>query len=109
MRDLPSGRDLSALATALGETGALAERCHAIARREAADGDVFAASRAALRARYGAGQDETLLARLAGDIRAGALDEGSAARAVLAELLLAITRAKLAESNPLYLDPLKPL
>ncbi len=104
MRDRPSGQDLAALATALSETGALAERCRAIARREAAGGGVFAAARAALRARYGADEDEILLARLADDIRAGALDEGSDARAILAALLAAITRAKLAESNPDYLD-----
>ena len=104
MRDRPSGQDLAALATALSEAGALAERCRTIARREAAGEDAFAAARAALRARYGVGEDETLLARLVGDIRAGALDEGSDARAALAALLAAITRAKLAESNPDYLD-----
>jgi hypothetical protein len=103
MRDRPSGVELAALATALGEGGALAERCHALAAREQAVGeDAFAAIRAALTARYGPGDDRTLLARLAADIDAGALDERSAIRAALAALLVALTRQKLAESNPGY-------
>lgn len=103
MRDRPSGIELAALATALGEGGPLAERCHAIAAREAAAGeDAFAVIRAALASRYGAGEDTILLARLAADIRAGALDEGNEQRAALAALLVALTRQKLAESNPGY-------
>ena len=105
MRDRPSGAELAALATALGETGTLAERCAAIAAREAAAGEgAFAAIRAALAARYGAGDDKMLLARLAADIRAGALDEGNDQRAALAALLVALTRQKLADSNPGYLE-----
>jgi len=104
MRDQPSGADLAALAAVLRDGGALAERCHAIAQREATDGGDFSAACAALRARYGAGDDKMLLARLVADIRAGALDDGSPGRAALAALLVAITRAKLAESNPGYLD-----
>lgn len=105
MRDRPSGEALAALATALGEAGAPAERCRAIAAREQAAGaQAFAAIRAALGARYGAGDDKVLLARLGEDIRAGALDEGSATRAAVAALLAALTRQKLAESNPGYLE-----
>jgi hypothetical protein len=105
MRDRPSGAELAALATALGEIGALAERGQAIAAREVVTGEgVFAAIRAALASRYGAGEDKALLARLAADIRAGALDDGSDRRAALAALLVALTRQKLAESNPGYLD-----
>ena len=100
MRDKPSGGELAALA--LGEAGALAERCHAIAAREQAGAKAFAAIRAALIARYGAGDDKMLLTRLAEDIRAGALDEGRATRTALAALLVAVTRQKLAESNPGY-------
>ena len=69
-----------------------------------AGAEAFAAIRAALGARYGAGDDKTLLARLADEIRAGALDEGSAPRAALAAALVALTRQKLAESNPGYLE-----
>lgn len=100
MRDRPSGSELAALATALGEGGALATRCHAIAARERAAGEAaFAAIRAALGVRYGAGDDKTLLARLAADIDAGALDEGQETRTALAALLVALTRQKLAESS----------
>jgi uncharacterized protein DUF6285 len=107
MRDKPSGAELVALAEALGEAGVLAERCHAIAAREQAAGEgAFAPIRAALAAHYGAGDDKMLLARLADDIRAGALDEGSNRRAALAALLVAITRQKLAESSPGYWEGL---
>ena len=102
MRDRPSGAELTALATALGGTSPLAKRCQAIAAREAAGEAAFDAIRAALAARYGAGEDKMLLARLAADIRTGALDEGSDRRAALALLLVALTRQKLAESNPGY-------
>ncbi len=101
MRDRPSGAELAALATVLGEGGALAARCHAIAAREQAAGEAaFAAIRAALGARYGAGDDAMLLSRLAADIGAGALDEGSDSRAALGALLVALTRQKLAEAGP---------
>ncbi|HEV8015079.1 MAG TPA: DUF6285 domain-containing protein [Stellaceae bacterium] len=105
MRDRPSGEELAALAEALGAPGALAARCRAIFVREREAGEgAFAASRAALTARYGTGEDAALLARLAADIRAGALDEASPERAGLAALLRAITAQKLRESNPDYLD-----
>ena len=100
MRDRPSGAELAALADALGEEGALAARCRAIAVRERDAGDAFAACRAALVARYGAGEERWLLACLAADIRGGALDDGSADREALGALLRAITRQKLSESNP---------
>lgn len=103
MRDQPSGRELAGLAAALGEAGALAARCHAIAAREQAAGEgAFAAIRAALGARYGAGDDKMLLSRLAADIGAGALDVGVETRAALAALLVALTRQKLAEGSPGY-------
>jgi hypothetical protein len=109
MRDRPSGDMLAALADELGGTDALALRCRAIAEREAAQGEgAFAACRAALIERYGAGDDGALLRSLAGDIRAGALDEASAARTALAKVLLAITRQKLRASNPDYLAPITP-
>jgi Domain of unknown function (DUF6285) len=109
MRDRPSGVELAALADALGTGDAPAARCYAIAAREAEAGDdAFAACRAVLTARYGAGDDKTQLARLAGEIRAGVLDEGSAERATLAALLGAITRQKLRESNPDYLAGVTP-
>jgi hypothetical protein len=105
MRDRPSGSELAALAAALGETGASAARCHAIAAREQAAGaTAFAAIRAALGARYGAGDDKTLLARLGADIGAGALDDGVETRVALAALLIALTRQKLAEGSRGYRD-----
>lgn len=105
MHDRPSGAELAALAQALGADDALARRCHAIAAREAAEGDAaFAECRAALIARYGAADDRVLLARLAADIGAGALDEATAGRDELAALLRAITQQKLRASNPDYLD-----
>lgn len=101
MRDRPSGAELAALADALGEEDALAARCRAIWARERDAGEgAFAACRAALAARYGAGEERWLLERLAADIRGGALDDGSADREALGALLRAITRQKLAESNP---------
>lgn len=105
MRDRPSGKELAALAEASGTGDPLARRCHAIAAREATYGEeAFVGSRAALTRRYGAGDDSALLARLAADIRAGALDEGSPERAALAGLLRAITCQKLRESNPEYFE-----
>jgi hypothetical protein len=105
MRDLPSGDELAALARALGATDARAARCQAIAERERAAGEgAFAAVRAALATRYGAAEDRALLARLAAEIRDGLLDEGSADRSALAAVLRALTRQKLAENNPAYLE-----
>jgi hypothetical protein len=60
--------------------------------------------RAALATRYGAAEDRALLARLAAEIRDGVLDEGSADRTALAAVLRTLTRQKLAESNPAYLE-----
>lgn len=109
MRDRPSGPELMALADALGAQDRLASRCRAIAAREVNQGEAaFATQRAALIARYGAGDDRSLLARLAAEIRAGALDEGSAARPAFAALLCEITRAKLRESNPAWLEAATP-
>jgi hypothetical protein len=105
VRDRPSGGALAALADALGGEDVLAARCQAIFVREREAGKgAFAACRAALVARYGAGEDTALLARLATEIRAGALDDGRPERAPLAALLRAITVQKLRESNPGYLD-----
>lgn len=108
MRDRPSGTTLAALADALGAQDWRAARCRAIAARERAGGDAFAPIAAALRARYGEGDDRGLMTRLAADIRAGALDEGAGGRAALAALLRAITRQKLLESNPDYLEESTP-
>ncbi|HVA12020.1 MAG TPA: DUF6285 domain-containing protein [Stellaceae bacterium] len=109
MRDRPSGAELVALAQEQHQPAALAARGRAIAARERLYGDeAFAACRAALAARYGAGDDGALLARLAADIRAGALDEGRPERPALAALLDAITRQKLRESNPDYLEAFTP-
>jgi hypothetical protein len=109
MRDRPSGPELAALADTLGASDALAARCAAIAAREQSAGEQgFEGIRSALIARYGAGDDRALLARLAAEIRVGALDRGSADRAMLAALLRAITQQKLRESNPAYLDEATP-
>lgn len=109
MRDRPSGPELAALADALAASDRVAARCRAIATREQSAGDeAFEEARAALTARYGAGDDKMLLTRLAADIRAGALDEGSADRGMLAALLRALTRQKLSESNPAYLNEATP-
>lgn len=109
MRDRPSGEELAVLADALGASDALAARCYAIAAREREAGDAaFAAPRAALVARYGTDDDAVLLARLADDIRAGALDDGSAERDALAAILRGITQQKLRECNPGYLKAATP-
>jgi hypothetical protein len=107
MQDRPDGVTLRALADAAverGEDPALIARALAIAEREAASGTgPVEAIRARLARRYGDAPIETLLARLAAEIRAGAFDAKGAAQTELRRLLWDITLLKLAESNPEYL------
>ena len=104
MRDRPSGIELVTLADGIGDEDALAARCRAIAAREAAAGDAaFASIRAALRARYGVREDGALLTDLASEIAAGVFDAEGAARDWARDVLWAITRQKLRESNPEFL------
>ena len=102
MRDRPAGAELARLAQAIGGDEALAVRCHAIAAREASAGDAaFAPLSAVLATRYGA--DGNLLKRLADEIAAGAFDAEGPARDWARQILWAITRQKLSESNPEFL------
>jgi Domain of unknown function (DUF6285) len=107
IRDRPDGATLRALAEAAierGEDPALVARALAIAEREAASGTApVEAIRARLARRYGDAPIETLLERLAGEIRAGAFDAEGPAQTELRLLLWEITLLKLAESNPEYL------
>jgi hypothetical protein len=104
MRDRPPGSELVLLAEGIGDEDPLARRCRAIAAREADAGDAaFAPMRAALEARYGKGEDRALLRRLAGEIAAGGFDAEGAARDWALDVLRAITRQKLRESNPAFL------
>ena len=107
MRDRPDGATLRALAwaaAAAGEEPTLVERALAIAAREEAAGAAAgAALHEALSLRYGGGDLEMLLRRLAAEIRAGAFDAPSPERTAVRQLLWAMTRQKLAESNPDYL------
>jgi hypothetical protein len=104
MRDRPTGSELAMLAQGTGDEDPLAERCRAIAAREADAGDAaFASARAALEARYGKGEDGALLRRLAGDIAAGVFEAVGAERDWALDVLWAITRQKLNESNPAFL------
>jgi Domain of unknown function (DUF6285) len=107
IRDRPDGAMLRALAAAAierGEDPALVTRALAIAEREAASGTApVEGIRARLVRRYGDAPIETLLARLAAEIRAGAFDAKGPAQAELQRLLWDITLLKLAESNPEYL------
>jgi hypothetical protein len=104
MRDLPSGEELARLAPELGGDAALSARCQAIARREeSAGGDAFAAIRDALAARYGASDDQALLASLAAEIERGVFDAPGGARDWARRLLWDLTRQKLRLSNPDYL------
>ena len=101
MRDLPSGEELARLAQEIGGDATLVARCHAIAAREQSAGEgAFAAIRAALTARYGAGDDRALLASLSAEIARGVFDAPSAARDWARHLLWDLTRQKLRESNP---------
>jgi hypothetical protein len=116
MRDLPSGPQLESLAREWEERGidellpreraaaaAMIERCHAIARREAAAGEAaLDPIRAALAVLYG-GDPSEHLARLAGEIRSGALDAPGERRDRALALLWALTLQKLRESNPRFL------
>lgn len=103
MRDRPDGPTLRALAQEFAGDAELVERALAIAAREGASDADFAACRAALAARYGDANDSTLLLCLAAEIRSGAFDRPGPARDAVRRLLWALTRAKLAESNPDYL------
>lgn len=107
MRDPPDAAFLLALAREAptqGDGAGLAARARAIAERERAAGDAPVEHfRRALAERYGEGGIDALLWRLAGEIRAGAVDLPGAARAMLRSLLWAMTLQKLAESNPDYL------
>jgi hypothetical protein len=107
MRDRPDAAFLLTLAreaAAAGETAELVARARAIAERERAAGDAPAERfRCALAARYGEGDLDALLRRLAAAIRAGAADAPGPEQAALRRLLWAMTRQKLAESNPDYL------
>jgi hypothetical protein len=76
-----------------------------IAERTLGGGDPpFAAAEAALAARCGPGGPESLLRRLAAEIRAGAVDAPGAAQSAVLRLLWTITVAKLRESNPQFLS-----
>lgn len=107
MRDRPDGAFLAVLAreaAAQGECPELVARAEAIAERERIAGDApVERLRRALAARYGEGDIDSLLRRLAAEIRAGAGDAPGAERSALGRLLWAMTRQKLAESNPDYL------
>ena len=106
MRDRPDAAFLLALARQAatdGEAPELLARARAIAERERAAGDApverFAGAGGALwRWRIG-----SLLRRLAAEIRAGAADAPGAEQTALRRLLWAMTREKLAESDPDYL------
>ncbi|MGO8919837.1 MAG: DUF6285 domain-containing protein [Stellaceae bacterium] len=107
MRDRPDAALLLALAgeaQAQGDSAELIARAIAIARRERAAGDApVERFRLALAERYGEGGIDSLLCRLAAEIRAGAADAPGATRTALRRLLWAMTAQKLAESNPDYL------
>lgn len=107
MRDPPDALFLLALAREAevqGEDAPLVARARAIAERERASGDAHVERfRLALAERYGEGGIESLLRRLAGEIRAGAADAPGTARARLLSFLWTTTLQKLAENNPDYL------
>ncbi len=117
MRDRPDGptllhfareallRDLAPLLPAERQQDvAFIARAMAIAAREAEAGTApVAACHAALIARYGPGELDTLLRRFAADIRAGIYDAAGVQRDEVHRLLRAMTIAKLRESNPEYL------
>ncbi len=114
MRDRPTGAELLELAREVllaklvpllpeeqRADAALVARSMAIAARELSYGEAsFDPCRALLEVLYGAGDGETLLRRLAADIRAGAYDRPGASREAVRRLLWAVTRQKLRESNP---------
>ena len=104
MHDLPSGNALARLAREIGGEDALVARCLAIAERERELGDIgFAACRAALAARYGAGDDRELFMRLAADVRAGKFDAPGEERDWAQRDLREITLEKLRANNPEFL------
>jgi hypothetical protein len=85
-------------------TGLMILNAMGIAAREIAAGDAPARELAArLAALYGPGDDREQLRRLAGDIRAGAFDEGPQ-HAAVRELLWALVKAKARTANPRLLS-----
>ncbi|MGE5203387.1 MAG: DUF6285 domain-containing protein [Acidobacteriota bacterium] len=118
MRDLPTGPQLEALAREWeafdldciqaderGAVTAMIERCHAIARREAAAGEAaMGPVRGALALLYPeVGDPAESLARLAHEIRSGGLDARNDRRRRAVAALTALTLQKLRESNPRFL------
>lgn len=118
MRDLPTGPQLEALArewealgldripsNERGTVAAMIERCHAIARREAAAGEAaMGGVGEALAALYpDVGDPAERLVRLARGIRSGGLDARNDRRRLALAALRALTLQKLRESNPRFL------
>ena len=117
MRDLPDGSTLAALADEWDEeriaglshdeqasTRAMIARCRAIAAREAkASAGALAAIVGALRRLYGSGDPDAQIRQLARDIRDGRFDPPAPQTGEVRELLWALTRQKLRESNPGFL------
>lgn len=117
MRDQPDGsrllefareallRDLAPLLPAERQQEvAFIARAMAIAAREMEAGEApLVECHAKLAALYGAGDLDSLLRRLAAEIRAGTYDAAGPARAEVHRLLWAMTVQKLGESNPDYL------
>lgn len=117
MRDRPDGsrllhfareallRDVAPLLPAERQQEvAFIARAMAIAAREMEAGEApLAECHAALAALYGGGELDTLLRRLAAEIRAGAYDVAGPARDEVRRLLWAMTVQKVGESNPDYL------
>jgi hypothetical protein len=107
MRDRPDGSTLAEFArqaTAREADSELVADALAIAEREAVAGQApLEECRAALLQRYGEGDVEALLHRFADDIRAGVFDVPGPPRDAALQLLWAMTRQKLRESNPEYL------
>jgi hypothetical protein len=107
MRDRPDSPTLIELArqaAVRNVSSELVARALAIAEREAVAGPApLEECRAALRERYGEGDNAALLRRFADDIRDGAFDAPGPARDAALRLLWTMTRQKLSESNPEYL------
>jgi hypothetical protein len=105
MRDQPTLQELQALATPDAPAAALALARAIIAREQRAGSAPVAAWAARLAALYpgdGAAPD-ALERRLAGELRAGALDGGPRRGAVRGHLI-ATVRAKLAEIDPAAIE-----
>jgi hypothetical protein len=117
MRDRPEGARLLDIARARlledlapllpperQRDAAFIARAMAIAASELEAGEApLTACRTALARLYGEGELDTLLKRLAAEIRAGRYDAPGQARAEVHRLLWAMTLQKLEESNPDYL------